>query len=747
MPGDTKLVSDQPICNFEDDLLGREPFVRALNEVFSAWDSNIGLVLGLNAPWGEGKTSVLNLLTPVLEANGFNVIRFNPWQWSSREHLQDVFFDELSVEIGHLSRKRSHEIARTVRRYAVRLKGIAKASSITIPILKGLLFVSFVPSVLAVFWPSITLASLTLLMIILAALATFATQLVEALVNVFAPSGSKELDPTLDQLRGKLQKELRSWDGKLIVIMDDLDRLAADDAAEIIRLVKSNGDLPRVCYVLVGDRKILDHHIGKKLDVDGSAYMEKIVQFSFDLPAIDRAKLQSVFFEGFKTISDSDLISHDFKVPHWREVYWCIEPLFCTLRTVKRFIETLRFHTRLLTGEAAFEVNVTDLVGIEAIRVFNPTLYEWTKRNRSILAGNSLSAEERTVTESLFNGMTEDERPIWEGLLKALFPVLTLTGSNQIGADTTRTWVRDRRVASAGHFLRYFRFGVSREELSESSVKRVLESNNAAEIRALLEANAADGLLETTIERIRASVATIRMQNIPPLVTAIFDVGDALSLQAKHMFGVGSVYSAEFTVDEIIQRATSDRALLIDTAFLETKGVKLPIIYFCRVLRKKAENQLNFPLDDEMLAAWKKLWATRLAEIARRGAIFEMENPGYYLFLWSEWGDPEEVKTFVARMTESREGALRFLRGMVQISRISDGSGEEKERPYIKHSDLSRFISPEVIAAAIAVKGEMDEELLKLTNPEFTYFLRTLKAFREGQSDDGFQSWNDEEDV
>lgn len=60
--------------------------------------------------------------------------------------------------------------------------------------------------------------------------------------------------PTLDQLRVKLQTLLgKLIDKKVLVIVDDLDRLTPSEALEIVSIVKSLGDLPNVVYILSGN--------------------------------------------------------------------------------------------------------------------------------------------------------------------------------------------------------------------------------------------------------------------------------------------------------------------------------------------------------------------------------------------------------------------------------------------------------------------------------------------------------------
>lgn len=86
----TDLISDQPLEHSRDDRLGRTAFAARLARLVETAPPE-GLVIGLAAPWGEGKTSVLNFakesLATAVEARRVQVVDFNPWYWSGTGEL------------------------------------------------------------------------------------------------------------------------------------------------------------------------------------------------------------------------------------------------------------------------------------------------------------------------------------------------------------------------------------------------------------------------------------------------------------------------------------------------------------------------------------------------------------------------------------------------------------------------------------------------------------------------------------
>ncbi len=65
-------------------------------------------------------------------------------------------------------------------------------------------------------------------------------------------------DKSLSQLRDELAADLHGQDKRLLVIIDDVDRLPANEVRQIFRLVKSVADLPNVNYLLIFDREVAE---------------------------------------------------------------------------------------------------------------------------------------------------------------------------------------------------------------------------------------------------------------------------------------------------------------------------------------------------------------------------------------------------------------------------------------------------------------------------------------------------------
>ena len=94
-----RLAADEPIYGAAGDRLGRSEFARAIVTAVMSAPRHAGFTIGVTGAWGEGKSSVLNLVVQELErTDSAEVFEFNPWLFSGAEQLVEHFFDELTAQ-------------------------------------------------------------------------------------------------------------------------------------------------------------------------------------------------------------------------------------------------------------------------------------------------------------------------------------------------------------------------------------------------------------------------------------------------------------------------------------------------------------------------------------------------------------------------------------------------------------------------------------------------------------------------
>jgi predicted KAP-like P-loop ATPase len=211
--------------------------------------------------------------------------------------------------------------------------------------------------------------------------------------------------------------------------MDDVDRLAPDEIQQLFQLVKANADFPNLVYLLLFQREIVEGSLSAALDLSdvpglsGRDFLGKIVQVGFDVPAIERPRLERVLTSGLDEFLGDERVSERFAREHWAQAFLPgLRHYFANLRDVRRFLGSLSFHIGLFQTDTSFEVNPVDLIALEVLRVFEPDLYHalpgvkelltQVSEEAKVFGGSDADSERREAVKALV-GLAPVSRQPW----------------------------------------------------------------------------------------------------------------------------------------------------------------------------------------------------------------------------------------------------------------------------------------------------------------------------------------------
>ncbi len=197
------FIADEEIDDKRDDLLTNELQAKSFAETVLACDSHPGLVFGVDGPWGVGKTSFINLVERYWEDAGDKVLvcRFEPLRYASEPDLADRLIRDLSAVIQ--DKVFSPEFRPAASRYSRLIKGKADVS-----------FFGFKLSL--------------------------------------EPS-----QETIDELLDDIDDVLRRIDRRVIIVIDDLDRLDTKTINNVLFATRRTFKLSQATYVLCYDTEVL----------------------------------------------------------------------------------------------------------------------------------------------------------------------------------------------------------------------------------------------------------------------------------------------------------------------------------------------------------------------------------------------------------------------------------------------------------------------------------------------------------
>ena len=286
--------------------------------------TNTSFTVLLSERYGQGKSSFFEQIKSICESQKIDVIVFRPWLSNNPNHLVINYFDSLKEELGNYNK----ELRKLFQSYS-----ILASEHITGKIAKE--------------------------------------------TSVLLNEGS--IEKHHDRISSILLEE-----GKLrIVLIDDVDRLQADELLALIKLVRNTADFPYIAYVIAADKAAMKETLKSVGISDSEEYLKKFFNFELLFPADDDNIIDSLI----KNISfilrefgygENDIKELSVDIDNNAEYY---APVFTNMRDVYRFCNVLSFVLDIIKKQddgisLLNDIYVNDFVKICMIQYISPELYK-----------------------------------------------------------------------------------------------------------------------------------------------------------------------------------------------------------------------------------------------------------------------------------------------------------------------------------------------------------------------------------
>lgn len=336
------IINEKPIKLNLDDKLKRSHFSKNIAEQINNYSSKESITIGLLGKWGCGKTSIVNMMVEYIDKNKIQVINFNPWYFSGRNQLLSDFFEIMAEKLNYNEQKNKESILK-----------IGKHLELYSKILKP---VSLIPQ-LGLLKPCIDSVS--------EGMDSMATAL----------TGYSEFkNINLVELKEDINNELLNYNKKILIIIDEIDRLENDEIKQIFQLVKSLGDFDNVVYLLSFDQsKVLELYSKPGI---GKLYLDKIINIPIFVPEIDKTKINKIFRERLNDIFNG---IDEYSKYYWEELNTLIfENGFEDIRELNRFLNIIIFDSYIIE-----DLNLFDYLMITYLKLYDNTSYEYIRDNKN----------------------------------------------------------------------------------------------------------------------------------------------------------------------------------------------------------------------------------------------------------------------------------------------------------------------------------------------------------------------------
>ena len=291
--------------------------------------------------------------------------------------------------------------------------------------------------------------------------------------------------------RNKLTKALAQRSNPIVVVLDDVDRLSIDEIRELFKLVRLTASFPNLIYVVACDRLRVEAALEDHEPNLRGNYLEKIFQWFIDVPTASRERLRKELRDGTRKALGQ--IDPPFTHKDWSDIeVEVILPLIRNMRDVRRY----GFAVWGTVDDLGTTVAVVDVLALEAIRLFLPSLFNELPRLISDLAvlpvwesnqqrsddiiweqlGDTDKSEEasRARLDELIETVDRRHRRVVRAMIQRLF-LRGRSESEKQDPDWSAQQLRNSRIVHGSIFRLYFTRVADTDLTASSNAKRAFE--------------------------------------------------------------------------------------------------------------------------------------------------------------------------------------------------------------------------------------------------------------------------------
>ena len=454
---------------------------------------------------------------------------------------------------------------------------------------------------------------------------------------------------------------------KIIVSIDDIDRLSEEEIIAVFQLVKALADFPNTIYLLAFDYEVVIHALSKIQYGDGKAYLEKVIQVPFEIPTPSITSIHESLFSKLNKIL-GDISDERWDKATWVELFqYGLKKYIRSIRDVIRYTNVFSLKYDLLKDET----NPVDLLGLTCLQVFEPVLYSRLPSYKDTLCGanESYSYERQKSKEEKYkksiamlipdNDMLRDSEAA-KTILAILFPgIQSIVGNSyHIGRYYThKAFFINNNIAVSSCFDRYFSLSLEEDAISTSRVKHLIYQANETEFTEGLQKIYQEGKIIRMLEEIQAYTdrkyaAYISTERASLIIKCLVRQWDFFKVDDIGFLSIPFAWRLVFCVEPLLEiMESTDRFAFVCEIFedcnVQTTVLALLLDEFERQQGRFTEKDLNEEqgkqlLSMEQVLSLEQIFKARGVEALDSGKALEQYNG--LNFLWKlEQIDPEIV--------------------------------------------------------------------------------------------------------
>lgn len=321
------LLEDNPIESGEEDAFDLVEEAEKIAKEISARSRAKTCSIAITAPWGGGKSSFLNLIRKQINEDEFEIVYFVPRDSKSVQTIQEDFFSMIACVLAKYDSRCSH----IMKDYMASLQLIDNRS------------------------------------------------IVERLLSLYRIWDK-------DSLKDSIKESFAALKKRVLVIIDDFDRLSKEEILEVLKLIDGNAAFTNLIFLTAYDKEQVNRVLGDTYKTQDVCFIDKFFDVEFAIPFRPYIYIAKYIEETLcKQLCTSD--------GEWESIQQVItkrtsifKEYIPTLRDAKRYINQVVLDFKSIRGE----VSVSDFLSLQLVKYRYPELYKGIFKQNYLEIGGEL---------------------------------------------------------------------------------------------------------------------------------------------------------------------------------------------------------------------------------------------------------------------------------------------------------------------------------------------------------------------
>ena len=720
------MFTDRPIENSANDALDRTDFSYMIGDILINTPLRDSLCIGLMGPWGSGKTSIINMVEEYVKTEDRNppisIMRFSPWNFTTTEQLTSQFFLQMA-ELFEVDQSEKSKIGAAISKYAHGLETSVISSLISLSSPVGTLVSNLIKTGM------------------------------EKAGN--AVEGMAFENKSIQKQKDEIQNLLKNVKEKIVIVIDDIDRLTDDQIRCVFQLVTVVCKFPNISYLLAFDRAVVEKALDNIQKDRGNEFLDKVIQVPISVPRISRDKLFSIMACHLEEL----IRLHDIKVidkEKWGLLYaYCVSRLIRTQRDVLRLSNSLRSKLPLVSTDVEFE----DLVILTILEQHEPQLYDWINRHEEVLTGQlsvetihdhgDTDAEKRNrkarYSDEISNLLRHKEIFNVEYTIETLcmlFPAFSSKIGGYHNHYNVNTLRKNNNIGHPDKFDRFFSLKVLNEQITDTELQAIMhESSEEDIIKSISEKDSSNSSVEL-FDEIRVRIRDLSKERANTIIFSLQTIGDSLKAESSNgLFTRTASGEAMFLANELLRHLNiEDRFAVLENLVsrMEESNINFTSYILNRIYiahnkiiddEKKNPHDLYPSLNSEQeLGKIEEEYLEKAKEIRSEFDPIKMMNKGWFISFYKHFSegkkyliqtitaDPEKILYYLYSRTTQWHQTGRKVVEAIEITGgyrelVSDEQVQQAIRNYIDTGKLQKIsVEEQRIIVAYIMKTENPTE-------------------------------------